>query len=115
MFLLIYLFSFAPSILVHHHKSTRIAYHQASACEKAIYFAEKDLNHNHKTHLTKAPEKCVFCDNHIVTPHSFDPFNIQWLPNELSIDFLINNQSAYFLNSESSANRGPPTVSSSLG
>ena len=55
MFLLIYLFSFAPSILVHHHKSTKIAYLQASTCEKAIYFAEKDLNHNHKTHLTKAP------------------------------------------------------------
>lgn len=114
MFLLIYLFSFAPSILVHHHKSTKVAYLQASACEKAIYFAEKDLNLNHKTHLTKAPEKCVLCDLHIVTPHSLDPFNIQWVSNEQSIDYLINNQVAHFLNPGSSVNRGPPTISSLL-
>jgi len=85
---------------------------QASACEKAIYFAEKDLNH--KTHLTKAPEKCVLCDLHIVTPHSFDPFNIQWLANEQPIDYQINNQSTHFLNPGSSVNRGPPTVPTRL-
>lgn len=87
---------------------------QASACEKAIYFAEKDLNHNHKTHLTNTPEKCVFCDNHIVTPHYFQPFTIEWLANEQSIFYLIKDQSSHLLYSTNSVNRGPPAVSSIL-
>ncbi len=114
IFLLIYLFSFTPTILVHHHKSTKIAYLQASACEKAIYFAEKDLNHNHKTHLTKSAEKCVLCDNHIVTPHSFQPFTIEWFANEQAIKYQSKNQSTHHLNTRNPTNRGPPAVSSPL-
>jgi hypothetical protein len=110
LLLLVYLFSNTPSILFHHH-TLEIAYENATSCEKAIYYSEKDGNCSHKTHISKASEKCGLCDDHTVSPHSSQTFSTKYFSREFSGRYLQVSENYYFQTPSTFCNRGPPSVS----
>lgn len=112
LLLLVYLFSSSPSILFHHHKLEVASYEKATPCEKKIYYSAKDGNCTHKTHLSKSTEKCWLCDNHTVSPHSFQTFLTEYFSKEFKGSYLQVSEKYYFQVPSTFSNRGPPSVSS---
>jgi hypothetical protein len=112
LLLLVYLFSNSPSILFHHHKLEIASYENATTCEKVIYYSAQDGNCNHNKHISKAIEKCWLCDNHIVSPHSFQTFLTAYFSKEISGSYLHVSENYIFQVPSVFINRGPPPVSS---
>jgi len=110
LLLLIYLLSNSPSVLFHHHKLEVASYEKATPCEKKIYYSDKDNSCNHKTHISKVPEKCSLCDNHTIAPHSFQTFLTEYFSKEIIADYLQVSENYYFQVPSTFSNRGPPSV-----
>lgn len=57
------------SLLVHDHTDHVVSYHEANACERVIYYADKHSECKHDAHYTNEIEKCSLCDVHVFSPH----------------------------------------------
>ena len=66
---MIYLLISGPSFLLHHHNNKIVSYEKANPCEKAIYYENKDGKCTHQKHISKAYEKCWFCETHTISPY----------------------------------------------
>jgi len=112
LLLLTYIISHVPSVFYHHHKSEISSYELTTACEKVIYFSEKNGDCHHKSHVSKTIEKCSICDKHSLSVHNFQPFELYF--NRLSIHRVFDETPLKFYSREIlfSSNKSPPLVSS---
>lgn len=109
--LLLYLVSIFPTILLHQHDRPIVAYQNATACEKTIYYrGHASEKCHHDKHISSANLKCKNCDH----------FSQKIYTNDLGTQGTI--ASHYLLNgcadliefrsytSQPTSNKGPPLV-----
>ncbi len=85
-----------PSVLFHHHKLEIASYQKATSCEKAIYYSGKEGDCAHNTHITKETEKCLLCDNHTVSQHSFQTVLNSYFSKKITPNYLQFSENYYF-------------------
>ena len=110
LLLFIYIFSIAPSFVIHNHKKNVVAIENATACEKKIFFGIKVGACKHESHITEVSKKCSLCDDHISTAYCIELYNYSFSTlffsknNSTALCNYKHNSSPYF------TNRGPPLL-----
>lgn len=69
LFLLIYLVSSPFNFIFHQHEHHIVAYHNASACEKSLYFQDDSEHCNDKNHINEGDPTCDLCEHHLLNSH----------------------------------------------
>ena len=107
---LIYLFSANPTVLFHHHDAEIVSFEKASSCEKAIYYSNHGDKCSHTSHISKSPEKCLLCDLHAVSPHSFLDFLKQNIGKEQTSTPVKGAENYVYCFPSVFTNKGPPSL-----
>lgn len=110
LFLLIYLVSSPFNFIFHQHEHHIVAHHNASACEKSLYFHD-DTNHcNDKNHINEGDPTCDLCENHLFNTHTFSAVGFSFF----SCEFITKQVVCYAKKPSNkhslSSTRGPPIV-----
>ena len=109
--LLIYLVINIPFSLFHHHHDEIVAYSEASACEKSIYFENAVGTCDHDSHVAQSTEKCLLCEHHVAAPHVLFAFNMPlFYTIQKEIRHYASRADYIFQVSYIAFNKGPPTV-----
>lgn len=108
--LLIYLISIIPSMVFHHHDNHVVDVHEATTCEKAIFYSNSADKCEHNTHVSDSKPKCELCDDHTASPHFSRVQNFCFLKTTINCGLTTSHVNYQFCLVSIASNKGPPLV-----
>jgi hypothetical protein len=110
--LIIYAVSMYPTIVFHKHEHEHeiVAYEDATACEKTIYYGEDSHHCGHEKHISEKDDQCSLSDHHFFALYPFEFSVFRFCKAHFTLQYydfyksaLANYSSLYF-------NKGPPVI-----